>query len=64
MKAVLKVIGTKSGNTVTSTISDINPNATNAQLAQLGTMFNALTTNTYVESQKITTVYVDTESDE
>lgn len=58
---VLKVTGTKGGANVTSTISDINPEATNAQLAQLGTKFNALTTNLYKESNRITTVNVDTE---
>lgn len=60
-KEVLKVIGTKNGASVTTTISDVNPEATNAQLAQLGTMFNALTTNTYEESNRVTTVNVDTE---
>lgn len=60
-KEVLKITSTKRGNKITTTINDVNPEATNAQLAQLGTKFNALTTNTYEESNRVTTVNVDTE---
>ena len=60
-KEVLKITSTKSGDRITTTINDVNPEATNAQLAQLGTKFNALTSNTYEESNRVTTINVDTE---
>ena len=60
---VIKVVGTNSGKSVTATITDVNPNATNQNLATLGTMFTALTTNTYEKTDKITTVNCDTEPD-
>jgi len=59
----LKITATSNGSKVTTTINDVNPNATNAQLAQLGNKFNAFTTNFYAYSEKITTVNVDTQSD-
>ena len=62
-KSVLKVIATYAGASVTTTIDDVNPAATNAQLRQLGIKFNELTNNTYEKSQKVTTVNVDTETD-
>lgn len=58
---VIKIIATKNGSTVTATINDVNPEATNTQLATLGTKFNALTSNTYQETNRITTVNCDTE---
>lgn len=58
---VIKIVGKKSGDSITTTISDVNPSATNAQLATLGTMLNALTTNTYEKTDRITTVNCDTE---
>mgnify|MGYP003557859404 CR=1 FL=1 len=62
-KSVLKVIATYAGASVTTTIDDVNPAATNAQLRQLGIKFNELTNKTYEKSQKVTTVNVDTETD-
>lgn len=62
-KSVLKVTSTYAGASVTTTINDVNPAATNAQLAQLGRKFNNLTDNTYEKSEKVTTVNVDTEAD-
>ena len=63
-KTDLKIKATDSqARSITSTISYVNPNATNAQLATLGTMINSFTTNVYDHSEKITTVNVDTEED-
>lgn len=62
-KSVLKVIATYAGASVTTTINDVNPAATNANLSQLGRKFNNLTDNTYEKSEKVTTVNVDTEPD-
>lgn len=58
----LKITATRDGSKITTTLSDVNPNATNAQLAELGNKFNAFTTNFYAYSEKITTVNVDTEN--
>ena len=52
---------TSQGKTTTRTISDINPEATNEQLATLGTMINAFTTNVYEGTTKITKINVDNE---
>lgn len=60
---VIKVVGIKDGKNITATITDVNPSATNSQLATLGTKFTALTTNTYDKTDKITTVNCDTEPD-
>lgn len=54
---------TPQGGTTSKTITYINPDATNAQLATLGTMINSLTDNQYVKTTKITQVDVDTEAD-
>lgn len=61
MKVDIKIQTTKDGSTSTKTITDVNPAATNTQLATLGTMLTALTTNTYVKTDKVTTVNCDTE---
>ena len=42
--------------------SDINPNATNEELKNFAVNFNALTTNQYVETNRVDTINVDTES--
>lgn len=63
MKATLRITSTKAGKNITTTINDVNPEATNAKLATLGTMFNALTTNTYSGTEKVITINVDTEPD-
>lgn len=60
-KETLKVIGARNGKNITTTITDVNPAATNAQLASLGTKFTALTTNVYQETNRVTTVNCDTE---
>lgn len=59
----LKVVATKGTEKITTTINDVNPNATNSQLATLATKFNAFTTNAYQKADKVTTVNVDTEPD-
>lgn len=61
MKVDIKIQTTKDGSTSTKTITDVNPAATNTQLVTLGTMLTALTTNTYVKTDKVTTVNCDTE---
>ena len=43
------------------TVSNINPEATNANLKSLGQRLAALTTSTYDSTVKITKVAVDTE---
>lgn len=63
-KTDLKIKATDSqARSLTSTISYVNPSASNSQLATLGTMINAFTTNVYDHSEKITTVNVDGEGD-
>ena len=54
-----KIIITTDGGS--KTIENINPAATNAQLATFATKLNALTTNTYQKTDRVTTVNVDTE---
>ena len=55
------ITATKSGKTIQKSLTDVNPEATNAQLATFGTMLNALTTNTYQKTDRITKVNCDTE---
>ena len=50
------------GKVLQKTLTDINPDATNAQLATFGTMLNALTDNTYGKTTKITKVHCDAEA--
>ena len=50
------------GKVLQKTLTDINPDATNAQLATFGTMLNALTDNQYGKTVKITKVHCDVES--
>ena len=57
------ITSTKDGKTLQKTLTDVNPAATNAQLATFGTMLNALTTNTYGKTDRITKVNCDTEPD-
>lgn len=45
----------------TTTISNVNPSAGSAALLQMSQAFNALTTNTYVETNRVETVNLDTE---
>lgn len=49
------------GKKGTTTISDVNPSATRTQLLQLMQGLNALTTNNYVESNRVATTNLDTE---
>ena len=50
------------GKVLQKTLTDINPAATNAQLATFGTMLNALTDNQYGKTVKITKVHCDAEA--
>ena len=47
------------GKKISTNISDINPEATNQNIKTFAQMLNSLTTNTYVETTKITkeTIY-------
>lgn len=63
-KSDLKIKATSpQGKSITTSVTYVNPEATNDQLATLGTMVNALTDNRYDSSTKVTTVEVDVESD-
>lgn len=48
-----------SGNKITSTISDVNPQATAANLLTFAQMMNSLTSNNYNETIKITREVLD-----
>lgn len=50
-----------SGKKGQRSITDINPNATSAQIKTFAQSLNALTTNNYVETNRIQTLNVDTE---
>ena len=49
------------GKATTTTISDVNPDATSSQLVQMGHLFNNLTQNTYSKTDRINTINCDTE---
>ena len=53
---------TPDGLDASKTISSINPDATNAQLAQFGQKVTALTDNTYGKTDRVITINCDTES--
>lgn len=50
-----------SGKKLQKTLTDINPEATNAQLVAFTRSLNGLTTNTYVETNRIDRVRCDDE---
>lgn len=49
------------GKVTTTTVSDVNPDAPNNQLVQMGRLFNNLTQNTYGKTDRINTINCDTE---
>ena len=51
------------GKTVQKTFTNINPATTNTVLKTLGQKINALTTNVYSRTEKITKVHCDAEAD-
>lgn len=53
----------QSGTTSTTTISYINPEATNSEMKGFAQRLNALTTNTYKESDKVETTNLDNAPD-
>lgn len=62
-KTDIKLYSTEpSGKATTATISDVNPEATNAQLKTLGQMLNSFTRNRYDKTNRINTIQCDTES--
>ena len=50
------------GKSLQKTVTDVNPNATSAQLVTFATKLNALTTNSYVRTDRIDKINCDTES--
>lgn len=57
----IKANDSRTATSITTTISYINPAATNEQLATLGAMINSFTTNVYDHSERVTTANVNTE---
>ena len=57
----LKISSENGGTKQTTTISYVNPAATNAQLQSLASALNDFTNNVYIEANRVTTVNVDTE---
>lgn len=51
-----------SGKTTTTSVTYVNPEATNAQLKQLGQMLNAMTENVYESTYRINTIHCDSEA--
>ena len=51
----------KSGKVINKAITFVNGEAKNEDLAQMGTMMNALTSNTYVETNRVDKSNCDTE---
>lgn len=47
------------GKNITTTITDVNPSASAATLVQFSRQLNALTTNTYIETNKVVTTRLD-----
>ena len=63
-KTDLKLSSTSAGgDKITTTISDVNPTASNLTLKTFAQKLNMLTTNTYEETNKVTTVNVDSTAD-
>lgn len=61
-KTDLKLSSTSAGgDPITTTISDVNPAASNLTLKTFAQKLNMLTTNTYEETNKVTTVNIDSE---
>lgn len=54
---------TTNAKSQTTTITNVNPNATDSELLQLTHKLNAFTTNTYTQTDKITTLNLDGEGD-
>lgn len=47
------------GKSITTTITDVNPSASAATLVQFSRQLNALTTNTYIETNQVVTTRLD-----
>lgn len=47
------------GKNITTTITDVNPSASAAVLVQFARQLNALTTNTYIETNQVVTTRLD-----
>lgn len=60
----LKLQATASGRTTTLTMTNVNPNVSNETLLDFSKKVNQLTTNTYVKTQKQTTVTLDTDAED
>ena len=63
-KTDIKISSTApNGDSMTTTVSDVNPAASNLTLKTFAQKLNMLTNNTYGETNKVTTVTVDTNDD-
>ena len=60
-KSSIIITSNRAGKTLQKTLTDVNPAATNAQFATMGTMLTALTNCTYQKTDRITKVNCDTE---
>lgn len=62
-KVDLKLYSTDAadGKKITTSVTYVNPNASNAVLKSFAQQLNAFTTNTYSETDRVETVNVDTE---
>lgn len=63
-KTDIKLISTDTNaKTSTTSITYVNPDASNEQLSTFGQMLNNFTTNNYVRTDRVTTVDCDAEAD-
>lgn len=62
MNRQIKIIAQASGKATTTTVSNVNPAATGADMLSFAKQLNALTNNTYGESNLVETTNLDTET--
>lgn len=57
----LKTLAQATGKSITTTLTYVNPEANSATLKEFAQKLNNLTTNTYVETNRVQSINVDTE---
>lgn len=62
MQTSLIINSTKNGKAVQKTVTYVNPSASNANLAAFGQKITALSTNTYVNTERVNKIVCDDES--
>ena len=62
MTRQIKIIATYGGKQTTTTVSNVNPAATGEDMLSFAKQLNALTNNTYGESNLVETTNLDTET--